>query len=143
MPVSRSLVRLHAIRVAEEQQRQTALDAALADLRDLQARLNAVNTGLGAARAMITSSIRSGVPEDRMAGLEQVELFERLAKILRERIALAEERLLQARTRFFAKRIERRQVETLLEAERVQAGVEESRKSQSALDEWFRSRLSR
>jgi len=139
LPASRTLKRLHAIRSAEEQQCRTTLDAAVSDLRSLERMLARVKQRRGCARSLIAASIRSGVAEDRMAALEEASLFDRLARALAGKIAAAEQRLSQARNQFMAKRVERRQVETLLEAARVQAGIEASRKNQSALDEWFRS----
>jgi flagellar export protein FliJ len=140
MQVAPGLARLHAIREAEEKQCRNALDTAAADLSALQRGLAGAKQRRVSARALLTAGVRNNVAEDRLAALDETEALDRIIRVLVERIRDAEERVVQARSRFLAKRVERRQVETLLDAARLEANIEESRKSQSAMDEWFRSR---
>lgn len=140
MAVLPALVRLHAIREAEEEQCRRALDVAAADLQRLHGMLASVRRRRENDRALIVSSVLNGATEDRLAALDETSMLDRLTRTLAKRLKDAEQRLLRAREQFLAKRIERRQVETLLETARFQAGIEQSRRDQSAMDEWFRMR---
>lgn len=140
MPPGQNLKRLHSIRAAEEQQCRTQMNLALAELRRLEDALENSRERLRRARALFTRGVRSGAVEDRIAGSEETALADRLAKVFVERIRMATEHFTQLRAEFLAKRIQRRQVETLLDAARAQKLMESNRKSQLALDEWFRSR---
>lgn len=140
MSVAPALVRVRAIRQAEEEQCRNALDVAVSNLHRLQVRIAAVKTRLDNARSLLASSILIGAAEDRLAALHETSALNRLAQILHRKLEDAELRLLRTRNQFLAKRIERRQVETLLQAARLQAAVEQNRKNQSSMDEWFRMR---
>lgn len=143
MSVAPTLIRLQSIRRAEEQQCRTMLDAAAAELDKFREMLASLKERLRRSRALITASVRTGVVEDRLAALGEDVLLGSLTRVLAAKIVDAEQCVLQARSQLLDKRIERRQVETLLEAVRLQAGIDESRKSQSAMDEWFRARAAR
>lgn len=139
MAASQNLHRLRSIREAEENQRRTQMESSLAKLRSLQ---NALEDNFGRerrARALIASSIQSGEQVDRIAALEEITAAERQMTVLPARIAAVETDVALIRQEFLAKRIERRQVESLLEAARAREVVEANRKSQSALDEWHLS----
>jgi hypothetical protein len=140
VPIPQSLERLHSIRAAEEQQQRTQMNAALAELHRLQSALGKTRERLRQARSLVATSVCSGKHEDRIAGIEEAAIADRLAKLLAGKIKTAEQHFIQVRAQFLAKRVERRQVETLLDAAREQSAIEGNRKAQSALDEWFRSR---
>ncbi|MGA7241754.1 MAG: hypothetical protein WBX19_01165 [Terracidiphilus sp.] len=63
----------------------------------------------------------------------------RLMKILAEKIGAARREVGEKRKEFLAKRMERRQVETLCDAMTAQDAVEAKRKNQMALDDWHRT----
>jgi flagellar biosynthesis chaperone FliJ len=134
------LMRLHSLRMVEEQQLHEQLNIALGELRRLHEAADENRQRMRRARALILSAVRSSTLVDRLAGLEEVALADRRTKAFVERIRTAEQRCIQAREQFLAKRVERRQVETLLDAERQRAVREENRRSQQQLDEWFRLR---
>jgi hypothetical protein len=135
-------MRLHSLCLVEEQQRHDQLNIALAELRRLQEAAEENRQRMRRARALISSAVRSDTLVDRRAGLEEVALADRRTKWFVEKIRTAEQRCIQAREHYLSKRVERRQLETLLDAERQRAIREESRRSQQQLDEWFRSRSS-
>lgn len=141
MPPGQSLKRLHSIRAAEEEQYRTQMNLALAELRRLEEALENSRERLRRALTLFSGSVHNGVVEDRIAGLEAAALADRLARVLAERIRIANGHFTQLRAQFLAKRVERRQVETLLDAVIAQDLIEGNRKNQLALDEWFRSRL--
>jgi|ERR1700739_479636 len=136
MAASHSLRRLHCIRDAEERQRRILMELEIAELRRFESALKDTLKRSRQARALLASSVRSGDQLDRIVALEEMRAAERLAQILRARIDVAQKRVAAVRQEFLAKRIERRQVETLLEAANAQEAIEANRKSQSALDDW-------
>jgi hypothetical protein len=139
MAASQNLRRLHSIREAEESQRRTQMESALAKLRFLQNTLKDTLEKATQARALIGSSVRSGDQVDRIAALQEMRGAERQMTILPARIAAAEADAASIRQEFLAKRIERRQVESLLDAASSRKMIEANRKSQSVLDEWHLS----
>ena len=143
MTVSRALRRLLRIRELEEEQGRIALEAAMGDLSRLtNAQAATVERGrLG--RRLVGSSAVSGEFTDRLAGLEETRAAERLARALVPRIADANEEVANMREDYLDKRVERRQAETLIEEAEARDAVDAERKSQQALDDWFRNRLHR
>jgi hypothetical protein len=139
LPVPQNLLRLYSIRSAEEQQFRMQMISAFAKLRNLRRALDRTGERLRAARTFIANSVRTAASEDRIAGLEDIAQADRLSRLLRDQILMAEQHLVRSRAQFLAKRVERRQVETLLDAARKRDAVEETRKAQTVLDEWFRS----
>ena len=71
--------------------------------------------------------------ESAMARERQLEP---LARVAAERVA-------EGREQYFARRTERRQVESVLEAERARLRVEQERRVQRDLDDWFGMKLIR
>ena len=143
MAASQNLRRLHSIREAEERQRRTVMESSIEQLRRLEATLKDTCRQARQARALIASSVRTGEFVDRIAAMEEMAASERLAKILPAKIAAAERQVASVREEFLAKRVERRQVETLLDAVKVQEAIETNRKSQLGLDDWHSSERSR
>jgi hypothetical protein len=140
MIIPQKLKRLHSIRSAEEQQMEILMNAELVELRRLQNALETTRERLRRARTLLATSAQSGPVEDRLAGLEEIILSNRLASLLAIRIGTAEQRFLQSRSQFLSKRIERRQVGSLLEEARRQVRIDEARNAQHALDDWARSK---
>ena len=87
----------------------------MAELRRLQGVLNAALKRARNARALAASSVRSGEQIDRIAALEELTTAERAMKALAASIAAAETDVVSTRRAFQSKRMERRQVESLLE----------------------------
>jgi hypothetical protein len=141
--VSRALRRLLRIRELEEEQGRIALDAAVGGLSRLK---NAQAAGVERGRRgrrLVGSSAVSGELPDRLAGLEETRAAERLALALVPRIADADEEVASLREDFLARRVERRQAETLIEEAEARDALDAERKSQQALDDWFRNRQHR
>ncbi|MGD0630788.1 MAG: hypothetical protein ABR987_15770 [Terracidiphilus sp.] len=143
MAVSRALRRLLRIRELEEEQGRIALEAALGDLIRLKsAQAASVERGRR-GRRLVGSSAVSGELADRLAGLEEARTAERVALALVPRIADADEEVASLREDYLASRVERRQAETLIQEAEARDALDADRKSQQALDDWFRNRLHR
>lgn len=140
MAVSQNLRRLHSIRESEERQHRAEMELALAELRRLQGVRNFTLKRARNARALAASSVRSGEQIERIAALEELTAAERSMNFLAVSIEAAATNVLLTRRAFLSKRMERRQVESLLETERARAASETRRKSQFALDDWYLSR---
>ncbi len=136
MPQPQTLRRVQSIREAEERQLRAQMELALADLQRLQDALKLALERMKLARALVASSVASGEQIDRIAALEETTTVERRMKILPARIAEAETEVVSIRQEFLSKRIERRQVECLLDEARAREATEINRKSQSMLDAW-------
>ena len=143
MAVSLGLRRLLRIRELEEEQGRIALEAAMGDLSRLRnAQAATVERGQR-GRRLVGSSAVSGEFTDRLAGLEETRAAERFALALTPRIADADEEVANLREDYLARRVERRQAETLIEEAEARDALDADRKSQQALDDWFRNRLHR
>jgi flagellar biosynthesis chaperone FliJ len=143
MAVSRALARLLHLREIEEEQRRLALESAQMELHRLGMALAAASERERKGRALVTASARSGQFEERFAGLEETRASKRHAAALVPRIAASEERVGDRREAYLEKRVERRQVETLIAESEAQAEVEAGRRGQQSLDGWYSARKHR
>jgi flagellar export protein FliJ len=134
------LKRLLSVRKLEEQQCESELNSARVELHRRQRLLDNLHVRHRRARVLLGATIRSGGVEDRFSAQEELEVCDRLVPDLRMKVDVAEELLSQARAKLLSKRIDRRQVETLVEAAQMQVKQWDDRKNQQAFDEWFRSR---
>jgi hypothetical protein len=140
LAVPRFLPRLLRVLELEEEQRQSALESAIAELRRLQSALSAAVAGQQQGRRLIAASVQADNCEDRLAGIEQVRSAAGFEQKLLLLIPEAEDEATRARDEFLAKRVERRQVETLLEAAQAKSNLESLCRTQALLDEWYLSR---
>jgi len=89
--VSRALRRLLRIRDLEEEQARLALEAALVERHRLDQALHAASARERGGRELVAASARSGELPDRLAGLEETRIAERLESVLTPRLAEAED----------------------------------------------------
>jgi flagellar biosynthesis chaperone FliJ len=143
MAVARVLKRLLRIRDLEEEQSRNALESALGNLHRLQNVQAATIERDRRGRHLVLSSANSGELPDRLAGLEETHSSKRIALALAPRIAHAQKNVTQLREEYLAKRVERRQAETLIEEAQARDAIDTGRRSQQALDDWFLNRLHR
>jgi hypothetical protein len=143
MAVSRGLRRLLGIRNIEEEQSRLALESALAELNRLERALAAAAERDLRGRRLVETSARTGELADRLAGLEEGRTASRHAAALAPRIAEAELDVAELRQEFLARRVERRQAETLIQEAEAQDVIEAGRHGQQALDDWYGNRLHR
>jgi flagellar biosynthesis chaperone FliJ len=143
MPVSRALERLLGIRETEERLRRRLLDSATAELHRLESALKSTGERTKRGRERIASGIVDDEAADRIAGMAELAASDRLRTTLLNRIEAAEIQVTELRQGFFAKRIERRQAEILVDAAKAQDALDAARKGQLELDDWYRARQSK
>jgi hypothetical protein len=143
MAVSRALRRLLRIRDIEEEQCRLALDLAVQDLTRLQNALGEAAHRSSGGRRLVQASASSGELADRLAGLEETRAADCRTVALMPRISDAAQDVAILREDYLAKRIERRQAETLIEEAEAQEVVESQRRNQQGLDDWYRNRRHR
>jgi flagellar export protein FliJ len=143
MAISGSLRRLLHIRMLEEEQRKIALESALSELHRLESVLRAARESERNGRQRIARSLRSSDATDRIAGLVECASAQRSAQIIEARIPQAALRVNAARDEYLAKRVERRQVETVIQEAEDAQDAEAARRNQQTVDEWFSARRQR
>jgi flagellar biosynthesis chaperone FliJ len=140
MPVSRALQRLLRVLELEEEQCQAALETATAEFRRLERAFEAAGAQERGGRRLIAASVLRDAVEDRLAGIEETCIALRSRQVLAPRIANAEADVADLREEYLSKRVERRQAETLVEEAQKQAELENNRRGQMSLDEWYLNR---
>jgi flagellar biosynthesis chaperone FliJ len=143
MAVSRALRRLLRIRDLQEEQSKLALESALSELHRLEHALVATFERNRRGRSLVQSSAQTGQLMDRLAGLEETRSASLHAAALGPRIDAMGDVVVDRRQEFLAKRVERRQAETLIEETEAREATEAGRRGQQALDDWYSSRLYR
>ena len=143
MAVARVMKRLLRIRDLEEEQSRLTLESALGNLHRLQNAQAATIERDRRGRRLVLSSANTGELPDRLAGMEETHSSKRIAQALAPRIAGAQRNVTQLREEYLAKRVERRQAETLIEEAQARDAIDAGRRSQQALDDWFLNRLHR
>ena len=140
MAVSRVLERLLRIRRLEEEQSRTALELALAELHRLERALAGTAEHDRQGRRMVAESAEAGESWKRFAGLAESRAAARNALRIAEQMESAAQQVDSLRSRFLAKRVERRQAETLVEEARARDAVDASRRAQQGTDDWYLNR---
>jgi hypothetical protein len=141
MAVSRALRHLLRVRDLEEGQRRLALESAMNEQRRLENALAATSERARRGRRLVATSANTGELPDRLAGLEETRAAVRHAAVLTPRIADAELDVAALRQEYLAKRIERRQAETVIRETEAKEAIESSRRGQRTLDDWYLNRL--
>ncbi len=136
------LRRLFGLLRIEEQQARRSLQAAAAELQRLERAGEAARERERRGRALIAAGAAGrrqdyGAVLDRIAGLEEIRLGRQASAELAPRIVAAQSAEAALREAYLAKRVERRQVETLLRAAEIRKAREAAKREQQALDDWF------
>lgn len=141
MSVSQAMRRLKRVLDLEEEQSKLALDSAMGQLLQLEHSITEADNQARDGRGLIVSSAQTGELTDRLAGLEEERAAGRRTATLAHQIEAAQsdaERLLHA---FLDKRIESRQVGTLINESEAHDAIDAGRRSQQNLDDWYLNRL--
>jgi hypothetical protein len=133
--------RLLRIRDIQEEQSRLALESATGELRRLEAAMQATVSQDRRGRMLVGSSARSGELPDRLAGLEETRTAVRFRAAVAPKVTAAQFEVSALREEFLAKRVDRRQAETLIEETEARDAIDRGRRSQQALDDWHRFRL--
>lgn len=137
------MLRLLRVRDVEEEQRRLALEAALGELHQLEsARASAIARECR-GRQLLVTSVYAGEVTDRAAALVEVKAAALCAFALMARLAVAANTVMQSRAAYLEKRLERRQVQTILDEAAAKDAIESGRRGQQALDEAFGTRRHR
>ena len=135
-----SLARLLRLRSLLEDVSRAALQSEASRARQIETALQSHETGIAAARvAGFDALLAAETPlwlmaeATREVGRWQVKQLKPLLERQRQRVDAAEQA-------YFEKRRERRQVETVLHAQRQARELEQARREQQQMDEWHASR---
>lgn len=137
MPVSGTLRRLLHVRSLQEEQQRLALESSLVDLHELEHALSQVQERQRRSREHIATSAD---PSDRVAAQVESECAARHAAALLPLIGAAQRKTSCLRDQFLQKRVERRQVETVISAIEVQDANAADRRDQQTIDDWYSGR---
>ncbi len=137
MAVSKAIRRLLHLLNMEEEMRRRGLESAQGELAQLETALKAAGQKERRGRQRVNSGVMSEDLPDRLAGLEEVRAGIRLGSFLQQHIEVETLQVNERREEYLAKRLERRQAETLVEAAEAMDKVEVNRKSQQTLDERY------
>jgi flagellar biosynthesis chaperone FliJ len=141
--VSRGLRRLLQLRRLVEEECRVSLETAFAELHRLAHALEIAGERSRRGRLLIHLAVRTGEVPDRIAGIEEGRVALRHQVMLEAAIDTSREAAEVLREKYQGARVERRQVETLLQAAAAAEALDASRRSQQALDDWYGSRLQR
>ena len=141
MSVSQALRRLRRVLDLEEEQSKLALDSAMGQLRQLERFSTEADNQARAGRELIVSSAQTGELTDRLAGLEEERAAVRRSAALVHQIEAAQSDAERLRQEFLTKRVESRQVETLIHEAEADDAIDAGRRSQQSLDDWYLNRL--
>jgi hypothetical protein len=133
--------RLLRVRDIQEEQSRLALESATGELRRLEDAMQATVSQDRRGRMLVGSSAHSGELPDRLAGLEETRTAVRFRAAVAPRVTAAQFELSALREEFLARRVDRRQAETLIEETEARDAIDRGRRSQQALDDWHRFRL--
>ena len=139
MAVSRAMRRLLDVLEIQEEECRAALEAARAELTQLERALNRSAERERSGRRLVAASATSGEVADRIAGTEETRIARRISKALRPRMADSKSAVDARQQEFLTKRIERRQTQTLIEEAEALERIEAGRRAQRDLDDWFLS----
>jgi flagellar biosynthesis chaperone FliJ len=143
MAVSRAMRRLLEVREIEEGLSRAALESAMGDLKRLETALKATREKERSGRRLVAASAETDELADRIAGLEEICAAQRHVTALSPRITETKLTVAARRREFLAKRIERRQAETLIRKIESGDAIEAGRRAQRGVDDWFLRRARR
>lgn len=133
------LRRLCTLRVLEEQHRASLLANAKQRLREVEVALEKSGEQRHEGKTLVRRSVSSSTVEDRVAGLEEIDAAVRKASAVLALKGEVENLVRQLRESFLSKRMERRQAEGVLDFMLRKEARNAERRSQSDLDEWYRT----
>ena len=143
MAEKRVLARLLRLRELEEELSRQSLELAVTERRQVQREMEAARSCEVQGRANFVGGLGEADSAGRVGGTLEMEFARRRQLALRPLMDAADERVSRQREEFLHRRMERRQVETLVANQRTAADVEAGRRAQQMLDDWYgrRSRV--
>lgn len=142
MSVSRPISRLLQVRALEEERRRLELESSLKQLDKLEQRvLEEVQREKRSLRISIEGAAK-GSQVNRIAGLVASRMARDQIGILKQQIGPAAVETEQKREAYLNTRLQRRQVEQIVETARRREAIEERRASQQEMDDLSRRKRS-
>jgi flagellar biosynthesis chaperone FliJ len=138
--VSRGLRRLLQLRLLEEEQSRVALEAAVGELQRLEEGVARAIEQSRHSRQLIRKAIQSDNLPDRLAGLEVGYAATRQSHSFSAAVGPSLQAVNLLREKYQEVRVERRQVETLVQEAEAAAALRADRSSQQFADDWYGSR---
>jgi flagellar export protein FliJ len=141
MAASRAMERLLRVRTAEEEKCQEELRKAANELAQLEGALTAAGERERVGRRQLVASAMTGELIDRVAAMAEMRAGQRHRDKLLSKVAEAEHEAAARRQEFFAKRTERKKVESLIQKLEIEEAATSERRSQREMDDWYLERL--
>ena len=138
MTLSSRFERLLQVRLLREEQLRLSLHQASVELEGLRHRLASVYADCNAASLRFMVGANSEDPTDRFSGIQERELFVRLAELLKNQITHVENRIHAEHKALVVAYTERRQSEVLIENSKIRKDQNDIRKSQKDSDDRHR-----
>ena len=143
MAVSKSVRRLLHVLDLEEESRRREFESAQAKLAGLNEALAAANQRERHGRLLFANGVQREELCDRCAGQEEVHAGRRTGAFLQQHIQQSMLDVDVLRVAFLKKRVERKQVQTVVIAAEAREALEETRRNQQSLDAWYLMRSTR
>jgi hypothetical protein len=141
MAVSNAVRQLLRIRDLEETLRRREVESVQGELAQLELALRVAGDRQRNGRNLIASGVQSEDLRDRMAGLEEVRAGKVCSVVLKQRIDESTLLVEELRAALLAKRVERKQAETLVKTTEAREADEADRRIQQSLDDWYLTHL--
>ena len=141
MAEKRVLARLLKLRVLEEELSRAELEAAVAARNRIEMEMSAAEGRRVRGRRTFADALGDVDTAERTGGVMEMEQAKLLRLRIQPRLKAADTEAVRQREEFLARRTSRRQVETLIDNQRQQAGIEAGRRAQQMLDDWYGRRV--
>jgi flagellar biosynthesis chaperone FliJ len=141
MAIARSLRRFLLVQQMEEEQAQSALKSALAQLRLFENALESTAERERRGRQLFARSAQNEDGVDRIAALEEIAAARRIVSELRKGEAEVRNQVAARRNALLAKRVERKQTEALVAKAEARGVLEAARRVQQSTDDWYLDRF--
>jgi flagellar export protein FliJ len=141
MTVKRVLSRLLRLRELEEEQSRLELEAAVGNRNRVAQELTVVVHRQIQGRMDFVNGISEKDTAGRTGAVIEMEQARRQRLRIEPRLESADAVVMRQREQFMARRIGRRQVETLVDQERLAAREQAGRRAQQMLDDWYGRRV--
>lgn len=140
MAASKALQRVVRIRGLQEEQQRAALEAALAELHQLEAAVAECTVRERHNRRMLEQAAVLNNCADRQSALVELDAARRRNRVLHTRLLAMQNAAELLRAAFLEKRVERRQAETLVAEADARERAVQGRRAQQTLDDGHNDR---
>ena len=137
MAVKRVLTRLLRLRELEEELSRVELESAVGQRSRIERELETARARQAQGRRRFVAEAGNGETVGWMAALVQMEQARTHGDRIEGSLAAAEAEVARQRQEFMERRVDREQVETLLDGAHREAEIEAGRRAQQMLDDWY------